>query len=207
MGKPRCCRRYNECGTQIANLKLVLCFSYKALSCFCLSGYYLETWPKASYSYKAMVIHCPSYIYWLGCANILFLHVCLGLFQGTNRHYFHIGSHGFGLSGDAKQAGSFVNIILPSPCIFHLSGFLCCLRSQMSYLGIKHMIMEKAQWLCFWYSSCLENTFHALEKTWGCWRHSRDQNLSSTERTSRWLEVNTARCRAGSCTYLMSSLW
>lgn len=74
----------------------------------------------------------------------------LGLFQGTNRQTdcFHIRSHGFGLSGDAKQTENFVNVLLPSPCIFHLSSFLCCLTSPMSHLGIRHVIRERGRAWC-----------------------------------------------------------
>jgi len=112
-----------------------------------------ETWPKASYAYKAMVIHCHFYTYWLGCAHLLFLYAPQGFFQGTNRHTdcFHIRSHGSGLSGDAKQTENFVILLLPPTHTFHLLSFLCCFASQTSHLEIGHMIRERegAQWLYF----------------------------------------------------------
>lgn len=102
-------------------------------------------------------------------------------------------SYGFGLSEQAKQI-TFVIILLPFSCIFHLS-FWRCFISQMPNLGTEGMIRGKMKGMMTvfwysWYSSCMENALCSFEETSRC---SRNQNQSCSESTSGWLELTIAR--------------
>lgn len=82
--------------------------------------------------------------------------------------------------GQANQMGSCENILSPSPCVFQLPSFLCCVTSQMSHTETGYMIRERGRegtMAVFWYCWLLEITSCALEETSGWSRYSRNQNL------------------------------
>lgn len=150
-------------GLRGSQTEACFCFPYNALGCFCffLVGYSCDTWPKASCSYKAIIIWCCSYIFWLRCAELL--SACSSrLLQGTNWHRVCSGIRSccFGLSGEAEQTKlcNHPSPVPPFPSSFHLLSFWWYLSSQMPHEGTKDMIREMVMTLVFCYSWCLENT-------------------------------------------------
>lgn len=131
-------------GLRGSQTEACFCFPYNALGCFCffLVGYSCDTWPKASCSYKAIIIWCCSYIFWLRCAELL--SACSSrLLQGTNWHRVCSGIRSccFGLSGEAEQTKlcNHPSPVPPMLSIFWVSGDIllpkCPMKEQRTWSG------------------------------------------------------------------------
>lgn len=173
------------------------CFPYNATSCFCVSGHSSETWPKASYSYKATIIHCHYYIYWM--ASLLFLRAPWG-FSKAQLGTQIVFTSDFTVLGylvmqnrweALRTSFSLLRVCFPSTEFPVLLNFPNAPPRNWEHDQLK----AKGMIYVFWYFWCLENSFHALEEASLCSRYWRDQNLSCIERISRWLEANTAKCK------------